>query len=923
MKKILAFLLVSILFVSIVFINIYAEEITDNEYVYTEQRNINCLCTCGGSYGEWSSFATEVCQVRYQRQCSNCSKVQTAKDITPKTVPFSVPAIGANAGDSIMLSLYDVYFDDSTLVTADEITWSSTDIEIVDNQICPSVAGTYKLTAIAGSKTKTVYVVAKKSTDTEYALFFDDFDGEDLSEDYRSIETPNGTEYCVSDGKLILNALGNDTNQMRILLPEWIGDFGDYKIDTSFTFLSTYKNSGKYWFAVMARVQNENIPFWQAAVRQNATLTNGVEIAYKNKDNGWEVNQKGKFSEKISASTHYLLSFDILGANATHSIDGNTLLTTSKMTHSVGDVGFHLRASKVSIDSIRIVIPMDDSIHSFGNWEVVKEASCINDGIESRACVNCGKSEERTTKGTHSIVTHTLKAPTCTESGWMAYETCANCDYSTCTGVIPALGHYYDREIRSVAHRGYSTIAPEDTIPAYRLAKEMGFTYVECDVAFTADGVAVLLHDETIDRTSNGSGKISELTYEEVLKYDFGSWKSAEYAGTKILSFEDFIALCKELEVHPYIELKNTATYTQDNVNALVNVVKEYGMSNNCTWISFKSTYLEYVKNADDTARLGFVQSAKITQSLINKAIALRTEKNEVFLDIHYSFLTEDNVLLAALNGVAVETWTVNSAATLKKLPAYISGITSDELVANNIFTKSTITSPTCNEQGYTTYTCKCGESYIDNYVPATNEHTYENDVCTKCGAPVYCANPLHNLEIINISYKDGFDKTGIKTVKCLDCNAKETETQAPALFMCKGYSAPEDGRIGIALGFKADKVAISEYEKATGIAIRYGAFAVAQIKIGKNEIFDKDGNLFNGASFADITECNFVEFDIKIVGFADSQKNLLFAMGVYVKVTEGNKSSYSYLQFKAPNANEKYHFISYNEIANNSEVEK
>lgn len=68
--------------------------------------------------------------------------------------------------------------------------------------------------------------------------------------------------------------------------------------------------------------------------------------------------------------------------------------------------------------------------------------------------------------------------------------------------------------VLAVNHRGYSKDAPENTIPAYIMSKQKGFNYVECDVAFTKDGVAVLLHDSTIDRTSNGSGSISSMTYE-------------------------------------------------------------------------------------------------------------------------------------------------------------------------------------------------------------------------------------------------------------------------------------------------------------------------------------------------------------------------------------------------------------------------
>lgn len=92
------------------------------------------------------------------------------------------------------------------------------------------------------------------------------------------------------------------------------------------------------------------------------------------------------------------------------------------------------------------------------------------------------------------------------------------------------------KTVNSVNHRGYNTIAPENTLPAYKLSRKMGFECVETDVAFTSDGVAVLLHDGTINRTArNADGTsisssidIGSITYDQALDYDFGIWKSAD-----------------------------------------------------------------------------------------------------------------------------------------------------------------------------------------------------------------------------------------------------------------------------------------------------------------------------------------------------------------------------------------------------------
>ena len=181
-----------------------------------------------------------------------------------------------------------------------------------------------------------------------------------------------------------------------------------------------------------------------------------------------------------------------------------------------------------------------------------------------------------------------------------------------------------DEIIRSVAHRGLSALAPENTLPAYILARENGFIFVETDICFTADGVPVCLHDPTVDRTSNGTGAIGSLTLEEVRSLDFGSWKSPDYAGTKIPTFEEFLILCRSLGLHPYIELKANGGCTDARVRDLVNTVRRYGLQGRVTWISFSSDLLFSVRGYDNTARLGYLVQ-NVTADTVNTARRLRS----------------------------------------------------------------------------------------------------------------------------------------------------------------------------------------------------------------------------------------------------------------------------------------------------------
>ena len=261
----------------------------------------------------------------------------------------------------------------------------------------------------------------------------------------------------------------------------------------------------------------------------------------------------------------------------------------------------------------------------------------------------------------------------------------------------------YDLNVKAVNHRGYSAESPENTIPAYIMSKRKGFTYVECDVSFTSDGVAVLLHDATIDRTSDGSGDISSMSYAQVLQYDFGSWFSAEYAGVKIPTFTEFIVLCKRLGLHPYIELKSNGSYTQAQITQIVKEVELCGMEGKVTYISFNNTFLGYVKNADASARLGLLANP-LNSSKISQAVALKTTTNEVFLDAKLSTVTTSLINSCISNGLPLEVWTVNTEEEILGMPSYVSGVTSDGLIAGKVLYEAALT-------------------YIppeSNYVPAT-----------------------------------------------------------------------------------------------------------------------------------------------------------------------------------------------------------
>ena len=224
-------------------------------------------------------------------------------------------------------------------------------------------------------------------------------------------------------------------------------------------------------------------------------------------------------------------------------------------------------------------------------------------------------------------------------------------------------------------HRGYSVGAPENTLPAFVLSYRHGFRYVETDIAFTADGVPVLLHDSTIDRTSNGTGNINDLTYQQVLQYDFGSWFSPDYAGTKIPTLMEFLALCRNLGLHPWLEIKNSATYTTEQIHKIVDLVESYGMKGNVTYLSFNSSYLQEVVSYDETASVLYVVYS-ITDAVITTANSLRTGKNKVSIGSNTYTSAEIEKCKSAHFPLGV--WTIESAQTIASLDPYIAAVASN-----------------------------------------------------------------------------------------------------------------------------------------------------------------------------------------------------------------------------------------------------
>ncbi|MBQ7226089.1 MAG: leucine-rich repeat protein [Clostridia bacterium] len=157
-------------------------------------------------------------------------------------------------------------------------------------------------------------------------------------------------------------------------------------------------------------------------------------------------------------------------------------------------------------------------------------------------------------------------------------------------------------------------------------------------------------------------------------------------------------------------------------------------------------------------------------------------------------------------------------------------------------------------------------------------------------------------------------EKSYVKSI-CSRCNQGTVLKEIAPLFTCLGYSAPENGKGGIAIGFTVNSEAIAEYKEVTGKTVSYGVFAAIKDRLNGGDVFE-NGEANECAIVVDMTTYATAAFEIKIIGFeTDNQKTAQIAMGAYVKVD----NDYSYMQNSAPDENEKYCFDSFNDIVGNS----
>lgn len=160
------------------------------------------------------------------------------------------------------------------------------------------------------------------------------------------------------------------------------------------------------------------------------------------------------------------------------------------------------------------------------------------------------------------------------------------------------LDHLYPRTPAIIAHRGASAAAPENTLAAFNLAAALQADAVELDVKLSKDGAPIIMHDATVDRTTNGKGRVCDLTLADIKSLEAGAWKDAKYAGEPVPTLAEVFETVAD-KVWINVELTNYTTRGDGLVAAVVALIQQMKLQTRVLLSSFDPLNLHQVRRLE------------------------------------------------------------------------------------------------------------------------------------------------------------------------------------------------------------------------------------------------------------------------------------------------------------------------------------
>ncbi len=218
-----------------------------------------------------------------------------------------------------------------------------------------------------------------------------------------------------------------------------------------------------------------------------------------------------------------------------------------------------------------------------------------------------------------------------------------------------------DKKLIITAHRGASGWAPENTLAAFKKAIELDSDYSELDVHLSKDGEVVLLHDENLDRTTDGEGGVWNYTLAELRKLDAGSWFAPEFAGEPLPTLQEVIRLVKgKMKLNIEIKISGNEPSIAEKV---VEIVRAENFVHQCMITSFDKTTVIRCKEIAPEIKAGFIFNEKNTEDYLNGSWEI--------LSCKYTVVNQDFVNSARKAGKQIHVWTVNEKDMMKKIIAF------------------------------------------------------------------------------------------------------------------------------------------------------------------------------------------------------------------------------------------------------------
>ena len=212
--------------------------------------------------------------------------------------------------------------------------------------------------------------------------------------------------------------------------------------------------------------------------------------------------------------------------------------------------------------------------------------------------------------------------------------------------------------VEVTAHRGYSAAYPENTIPAFKGAIQVGADWAELDVQQTEDGEVIVMHDSNLKRTTGLDKEVWQVTWDEIKDLDNGSWFDKKYQTVRIPTLEEVLKVCRG-KIHLNIEIKPSG-HDKDLEEQVAKLLKKYHMRDTCVVSSLKYDSLRKIKQADDSIETAYITSVSYGN----------------FTDLEYAdgysvestLLSKSFVNKAQKAGKQIYVWTVNSEERLEKV---------------------------------------------------------------------------------------------------------------------------------------------------------------------------------------------------------------------------------------------------------------